>query len=95
MTFVPRGETRRAERVVRRIPITLFVAPEGIATAKEATTADVSLHGAKILTEAALAPGETVRLVSYEGGGKPTYARVVWVSVEPAQPTQAGLEFLN
>jgi hypothetical protein len=95
MTLVTQGEARRAERVYTRIPIALLLGLEGCEAERPATTADVSPHGARILTEAALVPGQTVELMSCKAGARLASARVVWVSVEPAKATQAGLEFLD
>jgi hypothetical protein len=36
-----------------------------------------------------------VELMSCKAGARLASARVVWVSVEPAKATQAGLEFLD
>ena len=95
MTRSPQPKSRRAERVHARIPVTLLPDPGSEAEEKYGTTLDVSPQGARILTEAVLTPGDTLRMVSLKTGTQPVRARVVWVSVEPDEPTQAGLEFLD
>ncbi len=95
MAEVSLPNTRKAERVHVRIPVTLFLSPEGYAVEWSATTTDVSSRGARILTEAALTSGETVVMRALRRGTQPLLARVVWASGKSAKPVQAGLEFLN
>jgi hypothetical protein len=95
MPRFPESDSRRAERVYTRIPIALLLGPEGATAERDASTFDVSPHGAKIITQATLTPGQTLVLLSYRKGAQPVRACVVWVSVEPGEPTQAGLEFVD
>ncbi len=95
MGHVSLPDTRKAERVYARIPVTLFLSPEGYAVEWLATTTDVSAQGSRILTGAVLTSGETVVMRSRCGGTPSMLARVVWASGKTAKPTQAGLKFLN
>ncbi len=95
MTLVPQSGVRRATRLYSRIPVTLVLGSEGYEAERVATTADISLHGVRILTEAQLLRGQTVELQSYKGGARLVKARVVWVDVAITDTTEAGLEFLD
>ncbi len=95
MAQVPPSESRQAERIHARFPVTLLLSSEAYAVAWPASTTEVSAQGARILTGAVLGPGQMVVMRSRYIGTPPVLARVVWVSGRPAEPTHAGLEFLN
>lgn len=95
MAQVSPPKPRKAERVDTRIPLTLLLGPEAYAVEWAATATDVSAQGARILTKALLGSGQVVVMRSRNGGARPLLARVVWVSGRAAEPTHAGLEFLN
>lgn len=95
MTLVPQSGVRRATRLYSRIPINLLLGSEGYESERVATTADLSLHGVRIITEARLIQGQTVELQSYKRGTQLVKARVVWVGQALTDATEAGLEFLD
>jgi hypothetical protein len=95
MARFPEFHSRRVARIYACIPITLLLGAEGFATEQEASTLDVSLQGARIVTQPSLIPGQTIEILSYLEGARPQRVRVVWVRLEPAGPTQAGLEFVD
>jgi hypothetical protein len=83
-------------RTYTRLPITLRIGPRGNAVERIGSTVDVSLHGARILTNVELTAGQTLEIFSYGGKTRPVRARVVWMRVSNANPSiEAGLEFLD
>jgi hypothetical protein len=75
-----------------RAPLTLRLGAED----GSAITVDVSPHGARILTNLALIPGQTLEITCYKAINRSLSARVVWVSVDgPDRPVEVGLEFLD
>jgi hypothetical protein len=85
-------DRRSSERSLTRAPLTLRLDAEDTS----AVTLDVSSHGARVLTNLALIPGQTLEITCYKAINRSLSARVVWVSVDGSdRPVEAGLEFLD
>lgn len=90
------SNSRRWERELAAIPISLVLKPEEFKTDDTAMTVDVSLRGMKVRTKLALVPGEWIGVVPKGEFPHAIPARVVWVREdEVSRWTFAGLEFLE
>jgi hypothetical protein len=87
---------RRSERSYERMPLTLRFRSEDGEVRWPARTVDLSQHGFRVRTNAALVPGQTIEAVSPEGHFRPVACRVAWVGSKSGNmPIDAGLEFLS
>jgi hypothetical protein len=85
-------ERRKCERSLSRAPLTLRLGEEDTS----AVTLDVSPHGARILTNLVLVPGQTIEITCYKAINRSMSCRVVWVSMDGSdRPVEVGLEFLD
>ena len=85
-------DKRRTERKQVRIGVTLVI--EGDEARHLATSVDVSLHGLRLQSDAALAPGQLVGLLLATDPDCFINARVIWVGkADSAQAGEAGFEF--
>jgi hypothetical protein len=85
---------RRSERKQVQISVTLVI--EGDDAEFAAKTVDFSPLGVRIESDAALAPGQPVRLLLGTDPGYFVQARVVWVgTADSPLASQAGFEFLS
>jgi hypothetical protein len=76
--------------------VTLLLGPKGGGVALAASTVDLSVGGARVRGDLALAPGDHVGLILFKGPGVIVPSRVVWVGPgASAGETHAGLEFLT
>lgn len=87
--------SRRWERELAAIPISLVLKPEEFKTDDSAITVDISLRGMKVRTKLTLVPGEWIGVVPKGEFPHAIPARVVWVREDEARWTFAGLEFLE
>jgi hypothetical protein len=89
-----RSVKHRSERKRVQISVTLVI--EGDEAEDLATTVDLSRHGVRLQSDAALAPRQPVGLLLATEPDCFIKARVVWVGkADSAQADQAGFEFLN
>jgi len=87
---------RRSERESTTIPISLVKSAECFRRDCAATTTDISLKGARVRTNLALAPGEWVGVVAEGEFPHAIPARVVWAREDKVSHwIFAGLEFLQ
>ncbi len=87
---------RRAERITKRIPISLVVKTNGKETTRSGATLDVSTAGLRIQTIRPLYQGQAVYLLPTKGEASSGYYRVVWVrQTAESTPPEAGLKVLN
>ena len=94
VTDVP-PTTRRSERIFVSMPITLRLEPETAQVTHSASTVDLSEMGARVRTDAPLAPGQALEVIPSEAGSA-VPSRVVWVGpAGSAWAGEAGLEFLQ
>jgi len=86
------SDKRRSERKQVQIAVTLVI--EGDEAKHLATTVDLSLHGLRLQSDAALAPGQLVGLLLATDPDCFINARVVWVGkADSEQAGEAGFEF--
>ncbi|HEV2350203.1 MAG TPA: PilZ domain-containing protein [Terriglobia bacterium] len=94
-TAVP-FSTRNHERIFRTLPITLLLDYRDKETEYPASTINMSEHGLKIQTRAALDRGQTLEVLTENTGSRLAHCRVVWVHQQDSEPAfEAGLEILN
>jgi len=87
---------RRSERKPVRKAIVLMVESDDQETLHEGTTVDLSEYGARVETETALAPGQTLTLFQPDDPAHSYRCMVVWSgNVGSDGHDQIGLEFLN
>ena len=87
---------RRAERVNKRIPISLVVKANGKESTRSGATLDVSTAGLRVQTIRPLYQGQAVYLLPTKGEASSGYYRVVWVrQAAESTPPEAGLQILN
>ncbi|MGO8790063.1 MAG: PilZ domain-containing protein [Terriglobia bacterium] len=88
--------SRRWERELATIPISLVLKAERFKTDNFATTVDISLRGMRVRTNLTLVPGEWIGVVPKGEFPHAIPARVVWVREdESSHWIFAGLEFLQ
>jgi len=96
MTNPGQSKPRRAERINKRIPISLVVKTNGKETTRSGATLDVSPAGIRIQTIRPLYQGQAVYLLPTKGEASSGYYRVVWVrQTSESSPPEAGLKVLN
>lgn len=87
---------RRAERITKRIPISLVVKTNGKETTRSGATLDISPAGIRVQTIRPLYEGQAVYLLPTKGEASSGYYRVVWVrQTAESTPPEAGLKVLN
>jgi PilZ domain len=87
---------RRSERKPVRKAVVLVIESEEPEARYEATTLDVSRHGARIQAETTLTPGQTLSLIQEEDPTHALRCTVVWAGeVSSDKLDHAGLEFLE
>lgn len=87
---------RRAERISKRIPISLVVKTDGKESRRSGSTLDVSTAGLRVQTIRPLYQGQAVYLLPTKGEASSGYYRVVWVrQTAESTPPEAGLQMLN
>ena len=92
----PYASPRRSERKPVRKAIVLVVESDGPETLHEGTTVDLSDFGARVETDTALAPGQTITLLQPDDPATAYHCMVVWSGdVGSDGHGQVGLEFLN
>ncbi len=92
------GQTkpRKAERISRRIPISLVVKANGKESRRSGSTLDISSLGLRVQTIRPLYQGQAIYLLPTKGEASSGYYRVVWVrQVGESTPPEAGLKLLN
>ena len=90
------ANSRRWERELATIPISLVLKAETFKTDNFATTVDISLRGMRVRTSLTLVPGEWIGVVPKGEFPHAIPARVVWVREdESSHWIFAGLEFLQ
>jgi PilZ domain len=88
--------SRRSERKPTRKAIVLMVESEDPEIQFDATTLDISEHGARIQTNTVLTPGQTLSLFQPDDPARSLRCTVVWAGeVSSDGHDQAGLEFLD
>src|SRR5713226_151527 len=87
LTEVP-PTTRRSERIFVSMLITLRLEPETAQVTHSASTVDLSEMGARVRTDAPLAPGQALEVIPSAAAGSAVPSRVVWVG--PAGSAWAG-----
>lgn len=93
MNESPEIERRRSERTPTEQKIMLVTTPGAMPRNHEAVMVDVSDHGARVRTNVALKPGQSVELVNTQKGPSASYvmrSQVVWMSKAGGE---AGLRF--
>jgi PilZ domain len=87
---------RRFARRSVELPIKLLVPVDGLAVTGDALVMDLTQVGARVFSNMALAPGQTLRVFPSEGIKYAIPGRVVWSRInEAARGNEAGLEFLE
>jgi PilZ domain len=87
---------RRSERRPLRKAVVLLVEGDEETTSRDATTVDVSQHGARIESCAELRPGQVLHLIRPENPTDTVRCLVVWTAdVSADANAEAGLEFLQ
>jgi hypothetical protein len=91
----PPRERRRSERVILRIPITVFgMTKDNRQISEEAETADISRTGALVLARTAFRPGGIIEITSKFSRQCEKF-RVVWVNDEQKKGCfETGIEML-
>jgi PilZ domain len=96
MTADAFGSSRRSARKPARRAVVLMVESDDQETLHEGVTVDLSEYGARIETEAPLAPGQALTLYQPEDPAHALRCMVVWTgTVSSDGHDQIGLEFLN
>ncbi len=93
LTEVP-PTTRRSERIFVSMSVTLRLEPETAQVTHRASTVDLSEMGARVRTDAPLAPGQALEVIPSGAEGSAVPSRVVWVG-PVGSAWEAGLEFLQ
>ena len=94
MAEIAQPTPRKMERWTGVIPVTLRVESRGRRYEHLASTLDLSDHGLRILTNAALVPGQTLEIFSDRA--RIGNCRVVWVTGAGSdRPSEVGLEILK
>jgi PilZ domain len=87
---------RRSERKPVRKAVVLVIESEDSAARFDATTLDMSRHGARVQAETPLTPGQTLSLIQEEDPTHALRCTVVWAGeVGSDRLDHAGLEFLE
>lgn len=87
---------RRSERKAVRKAIVLLIESDDSPVPSKGTTVDVSKHGARIVAERPLTPGQTLSLIQPEDPTHAVPCTVVWAGdVGSDGHDQAGLKFLG
>lgn len=87
---------RRYDRKPARKAVVLIVESDGVETRHDATTVDISTHGARVEAETELVPGQTLSLLRPDDPSYALRCLVVWSGdVSSDRDGQAGLEFLD
>lgn len=96
MENVTQIRPRKAERISKRIPISLVVKTNGKESRRAGSTLDVSTEGLRVQTIRPLYQGQAIYLLPTKGEATSGYYRVVWVhQVRESTPPEAGLKLLN
>ena len=96
MTTDANGEARRSERKPIRKAVVLMIESDEPEDHYEGETVDMSLHGARVESEAALTPGQILDLIQPDDPTHALRCTVVWYGdVSTDGEDQIGLEFLN
>ena len=96
MRDVPPADLRKSERIPATIPIILLVESEGFKIEHQGSTIDLSVGGLRIRAPLALAPGETVGIITQGDSRHAISTRVVWArSLDADLWSLAGLTYLD
>jgi hypothetical protein len=96
MTTDARSESRRAERKPVRKAVVLMIESDEAEDQCEGKTVDMSVHGARVESEAALTPGQILNLIQPDDPTRALRCTVVWSGdVSTDSQDKVGLEFLN
>lgn len=96
MTGDARANPRRSDRKPIRKAVVLMIESDDLEISHEATTVDISAHGAGIEAKATLTPGQTINLIQPGNPANALRCLVVWAGdISSDGHDRAGLEFLN
>ncbi len=91
---MPYAATRRSERKPVTMAVILLI--EGEEVDPHALTVDLSPHGVRLQAKAALAPGQSAKLIFDDNPDQAVPSRVIWAGqVNSDRRAEAGLEFIK